>query len=286
MRVSGFTFCRNAVKYDYPLAETIRSILPWVDEFVVNVGDCDDGTLELVERIGDRKVRILRSVWDENLCQDGLVYAQQTNIALRACTGDWAFYVQADEVIHETDAPAIWAAMERYLPETPVLGLMFRYLHFEGDYWSINPWGYRREIRIVRTDGRVRSHGDACGFMAVQDGVDVKRGPASRWRWSGGRIFHYGWVKAPTVMLQTKREQLSNHYGQRFVVEAEMRFDVRFYETDRYDYPRYEGLKEFRGSHPAVMTERLRTAHRLRPRRNRWLNWRFYREVFTHGFKG
>lgn len=270
------------MKYDYPLVEAIRSILPWVDEFVVNVGDCDDGTLELVERLGDPRVRILRTVWDESLRQDGLIYAQQTNIALRACTGDWAFYLQADEVVHEADVPAIRAAMERHLPETDVLGLMFRYLHFEGDYWSVNPWRYKREIRIVRNDGRVRSHGDACGFAAVEDGVDVKRGPASRWRWSGGRIFHYGWVKAPGVMVQKKREQLSDHYGERFIAGTE----ARFYETDAYDYPLYEALKEFRGSHPAVMAERVGRSRRVRQRRSRWLHWRFYRQVFSHGFKG
>lgn len=282
MRVSGFTFCRNAVKYDYPLVEAIRSILPWVDEFVVNVGDCDDGTLELVERLGDPRVRILRTVWDESLRQDGLIYAQQTNIALRACTGDWAFYLQADEVVHEADVPAIWAAMEQHLPEADVLGLMFRYLHFEGDYWSVNPWRYKREIRIVRNDGRVRSHGDACGFRSVVDGLDLKRGPASRWQWSRGRIFHYGWVKAPAVMVQKKREQLSEHYGERFIAGSE----VRFYETDRYEFPLYEALKEFRGSHPAVMADRVGRSRRVRRRRSRWLHWRFYREVFSHGFKG
>ena len=282
MRVSGFTFCRNAVKYDYPLVEAIRSVLPWVDEFVVNVGDCDDGTLESVGRIGDPKVRILRTVWDESLRQDGLIYAQQTNIALGACTGDWAFYLQADEVVHEADVPAIWAAMERHLPETDVLGLMFRYLHFEGDYWSLNPWRYKREIRIVRNDGRVRSHGDACGFQSVADALDLKRGPASRWRWSGGRIFHYGWVKAPAVMVQKKREQVGHYHAGGPVREGE----AHFYETETYDYPLYEALKEFRGIHPAVMVERLGRSRRLRPRRNRWLNWRFYREVFTHGFKG
>jgi len=281
VRVSGFTFCRNAVKYDYPVVEAIRSVLPWVDEFVVNIGECDDGTLELVERIGDPKVRILRTVWDENLRQDGLIYAQQTNIALRGCTGDWAFYLQADEVIHEADVPAIWAAMERSLPETDVLGLMFRYLHFEGDYWSVNPWAYRREIRIIRNDGRVRSHGDACGFAAVEDGADVKRGPASRWRWSGGRIFHYGWVKAPDVFIRKVQHQITHYHGETPPPEQ-----AHLCRMEAYDFPRYESLREFQGSHPAVMAERVGRARRLRPRRNRWLNWRFYREVFTHGFKG
>lgn len=32
MKVSGFTFVRNAVKYDYPIVESIQSILPLVDE--------------------------------------------------------------------------------------------------------------------------------------------------------------------------------------------------------------------------------------------------------------
>ena len=94
MKVSGFTFVRNVVKYDYPVVESIRSVLPVVDEFIVNVGRCDDGTLELIRSIGDPKIRIVESVWDETLRKDGLIYAQQTNIALSHCAGDWAFYIK------------------------------------------------------------------------------------------------------------------------------------------------------------------------------------------------
>src|SRR5207245_10734555 len=111
MKVSGFTFVRNVVKYDYPVVESIRSILPVVDEFIVNVGRCDDGTLELIRSIGDPKIRIVESVWDETLRKDGLIYSQQTNIALSLCTGDWAFYLQADEVLHEDDRPRIVEAI-------------------------------------------------------------------------------------------------------------------------------------------------------------------------------
>jgi hypothetical protein len=67
---------RNVVKYDYPVVESIRSILPVVDEFIVNVGRCDDGTLELIRSIGDPKIKIVESVWDETLRKDGLIYAQ------------------------------------------------------------------------------------------------------------------------------------------------------------------------------------------------------------------
>src|SRR5881398_2149253 len=127
MKVSGFTFCRNAVRYDYPVVESIRSILPIVDEFIINVGRCEDGTLELIRSIGDPKIRIVESVWDETLRKDGLIYSQETNIALASCTGDWAFYLQADEVVHEGDLPQILEAMRDNLGNTEVLGLLFRY---------------------------------------------------------------------------------------------------------------------------------------------------------------
>jgi glycosyltransferase involved in cell wall biosynthesis len=139
MKVSGFTFVRNVVKYDYPIVESIRSILPVVDEFIVNVGRCNDGTLELIRSIGDPKIKIVESVWDETLRKDGLIYAQQTNIALSHCTGDWAFYIQADEVVHENDLPIIQEAMRRQLGNPEVKGLLFRYLHFIADYWTTNP---------------------------------------------------------------------------------------------------------------------------------------------------
>ena len=96
MKVSGFSFCRNAVLYDYPVVASIPSILPVVDEFVVNGGRCNDGTLDLIRSIGDPKIRIVESEWDETLRKDGLIYSQQTNIALSHCRGDWAFYLQAD----------------------------------------------------------------------------------------------------------------------------------------------------------------------------------------------
>src|SRR5437867_8889332 len=126
MKISGFTFCRNMVRYDYPIVESIRSILPIVDEFVVNVGRCDDGTLERIHSIGDPKIRLVESVWDETLRKDGLIYSQQTNIALSQCTGDWAFYLQADEVVHERDLPRILEAVALNHRNPAVRGLLFR----------------------------------------------------------------------------------------------------------------------------------------------------------------
>jgi len=48
MKVSGFTFVRNAIRYDYPVVEAIQSILPLCTELVVAVGNSDDDTLQLI----------------------------------------------------------------------------------------------------------------------------------------------------------------------------------------------------------------------------------------------
>ena len=53
MRISGFTIIKNAILNDYPVAEAICSILPIVDEMIVLIGDCNDGTEELIKNISD-----------------------------------------------------------------------------------------------------------------------------------------------------------------------------------------------------------------------------------------
>lgn len=41
MKISGFTMVRNATKYYFPIKESILSILPIVDEFIIALGDND-----------------------------------------------------------------------------------------------------------------------------------------------------------------------------------------------------------------------------------------------------
>ncbi len=281
MKVSGFTFCRNAVRYDYPVVESIRSILPIVDEFIVNVGCCEDGTLEMIRSIGDPKIRIVESVWDETLRKDGLIYSQQTNTALASCSGDWAFYLQADEVIHEEDLPAIVQAMQTHLRNPDVKGLMFRYLHFVGDYWSTNPWFYHKAVRIIRNNGDVESCGDAVGFHFKATGQYLQSGPREWLASSGARVFHYGWVKAPKTMLAKKQEQTKVYHG-----DVPPPSEAKLYTQATFEFEDYEILKEFRGSHPRVMRERVGQSQILKPRRNRWLRPAFYRAILRRGFRG
>jgi hypothetical protein len=280
MKISGFSFGRNLIELDYPVVESITSVLPLVDEFIFNAGDSRDATTDLIRSVCSPKLKIIHSVWDDSLRKDGLIFSEQAKIAFQRCTGEWALFVNADEVIHEKDYDPIRNAIRKHHEQSQIMGLMFRYYHFDADYWSINPWRYHKEIRLVRNDGSVEPCGDMSGFRAVRDKIYLKNGPPERWAFSGAHIYHYGWVRKSLQIMLERNKRLAYYY------QDDSYLHENFAGKEAFDYEYYDALKEFRGEHPAVMKKRIARRFRLRERRNRWLNPRFYKEVFTHGFKG
>ncbi|UUZ73631.1 hypothetical protein LP415_11135 [Polaromonas sp. P1(28)-8] len=172
--ISGFTFIRNGVDLGFPFEASIRSLLPLVDEFVVAVGQGADDTLARVRAIADPKIRIVETRWNERMADRGFVYAQQKMIAQYSCTGDWAFYLEGDEVVHEGELAAIRASVERHHTNPAVEALVFDYLHFYGspDWISISPGWYRRECRLIRNT--IRSYAPDGQYWLVT--TDHKRG--------------------------------------------------------------------------------------------------------------
>jgi len=138
MKVSAFTFIRNGEMLGYPFIESIQSALPIVDEFVIAVGKSEDQTLERIRSIPSNKIRIIETEWNEVMQDRGFVYAQQKMIAQFNCTGDWAFYLEGDEVLHEKDLNTIRDTMQRHLNNPEVEALYFDYYHFYGkpDHWN------------------------------------------------------------------------------------------------------------------------------------------------------
>jgi hypothetical protein len=194
VKVSGFTILRDAVRLGYPFDSSIRSLLPLVDELVVGVGDGDDGTWEAVAAIADPRVRPFRSRWTLPGTGGG-VLAEQTNLALQRCTGDWAVYLQADEVLHEDDFPAVRDAMRRHLHRRTE-GLVFTYLHFWRDREHVaDDWRrfYPRAVRAIKLGAGIESAGDACGFVRRRGGRTRGLLKAD----SHARVFHYGWCNPP-----------------------------------------------------------------------------------------
>jgi glycosyltransferase involved in cell wall biosynthesis len=246
VRISGFSFCRNAVSLYYPIGEAIRSALPIVDEFVIAVGESDDDTVEVIRAIGDPKVRIIETSWDPKHFVHGAINAVQTNIALDACSGDWCLYLQADEVLHEADHAKILRTLERVHERPEVEGLLFDYLHFWGAYdryQKARNW-YRNEVRVVRNGIGVRSWKSAQGFRIDGRKLRVVRA-------DGARIFHYGWVRPPRLMKRKSIALDSLHHDRDWV-------ERRHPEPQRpFDYGPLDHLARFTGTHPAVMRERI-----------------------------
>jgi glycosyltransferase involved in cell wall biosynthesis len=247
VKVSGFTFVRNAIKLQYPIVESIRSILPIVDEFVVNVGDSEDDTDELIRSIGSPKLRILRSTWNPNVTTGGYVLAQQTNIALLNCTGEWAIYLQADEAIHERDHDALVRLMARYRTDEGVEGLLLERLTFYGGYniaVVAHPFLYDLACRVVKPHQFVLSRGDAAGF-AVHPKYK-ERGRRLRAVDTGLTVFHYGDVRAPAVSADFQDEK------EKFWLETGAE------NKNYYDRIAREFVTEYCDTHPEPMHGRIR----------------------------
>lgn len=247
MKTTGVTIIRNAVKNDYPVLEAIRSILPVVDEMIVLIGDSDDNTEDLIKNISSEKIRIHHSTWDSSLRSNGTVLAVETNKVLDLVSkdADWIFYIQADEVVHEKYHDNIRRAMNKYLHDTKVEGLLFKYLHFYGtyDYVGDSREWYNVETRIIRNNRNITSFRDAQGFRIGNKKIKVAAIDAF--------IYHYGWVKSPK-QLKTKQKNVAS-----FWVEDDNVLSQQLAIDDEYDFNNYDSIKLFQGSHPAVMKERI-----------------------------
>jgi hypothetical protein len=213
-----------------------------VDEFIIGVGQSDDDTPELLKAIDSPKIRLFDSYWDTKKTKGGYILSEKTNEALAKCSGDWCFYLQSDEVVHEKDLSIITKAMEKYLNDERVEGLLFNYLHFYGSYnvlATARNW-YRKEVRIVRRSADIRSVGDAQGFRIGSRKPKVKA--------SGGTIYHYGWVKPPQQM-GLKNKLISRWYHGN-------KLDDSF---NNFAYRALYGLEYFNGSHPQVMEDLIKS---------------------------
>ncbi|PKP11034.1 MAG: glycosyl transferase [Bacteroidetes bacterium HGW-Bacteroidetes-4] len=257
MKVTGFSFIRNAIKFDYPVVEAIQSVLPLCDNFVVAVGNSEDETLELIQNISP-KIKIVETVWDDSLREGGRVLAIETDKAFQAIDADtdWCFYIQGDEVMHEKYLDVVKNAMKKHKDDSRVDGLLFNYLHFYGSYdyvGSASNW-YPHEIRVVRNNKNIFSYRDAQGFRKDDNQkLNVKAIDAY--------IYHYGWVKDPRAM---QRKQESFHK----LWHNDEWLDKNVAKAEVFDYSHIDALEKFQGSHPQVMLERIAK-----------LNWKFDHDI-------
>ncbi len=255
MKVTGFSFIKNALIYDYPIVEAIQSILPICDNFIIAVGKSDDATLDLIREIDKNKIRIIETIWNEKLREGGKVLANETDKAIAEIPSDtdWAFYIQGDEVVHEKYLDRIYQNMIEFKDNPGVDGLLFKYLHFYGsyDYVGASSNWYTHEIRIIRNNKPFSSFRDAQGFRKENNKIlHVK--PIDAY------IYHYGWVKEPKTMQQKQKNFNKYWHDDKWLEE-------NIIKAEEFDYHRnITELKPFEGDHPKVMKKRIESR-----------NWKF-----------
>lgn len=246
MKVVGFSFIKDAVKMQYPIIEAIKSILPICDEVVVAVGASEDGTRELVASI-DKKVRIIDTLWDFTLKENGKLLATETDKAFAAiaCDADWCVYIQGDEVMHEEGYAEILAAMEKWKDDKRVDGLLFKYRHFYGsyDFVGIERGWYRHEIRVVKNNKKIYSYKDAQGFRKDNN-------KKLRVKSLNAYIHHYGWVQSPAIMMA------KHQYKTKIYNNAQIE-DTKLVVPDGYANMLVNALVRYTHTHPTVMHERI-----------------------------
>lgn len=260
MKISGFTMAKNVAKLYYPIKESILSILPIVDEYIVALGDCDedDFTRKEIEQIQSSKIKIIDTVWDLDKYPNGMENAHQTDIAKSHCTGDWCFYLQADEVVHEKYLPIIEKRCKELLYEKEIDGLLFDYIHFYGSYDHYMPFHgiYPKEIRIVRNNPEIHSFQSAQSFRKIPnfDGSSYRKQEGSfklNVAKVNAEIYHYGWTRPPHLMQKKRKSLHTIHKGKQKV-------DTMFAnESEVFDYGNMSRIPKFKGSHPKVMKDRI-----------------------------
>jgi hypothetical protein len=241
MKVSAFTFIKNGQILGYPFLESIKSILPIVDEFVVNVGISEDNTFNLIKSISNKKIKIIESSWNDSMQDRGYVYGQQKMIAQFNCTGDWAFYIEGDEVYHEDDLHQIKQCMEKNLNDPNVEALVFDFYHFYGNKQSIlnSPGWYRSEARIIKNS--IRSYSPDGLFWLVLD--SNKKGRYPRAKHTGAKCYHYGWLRTEDQM-NLKSSKVQKYWGK---------------QPAKIDYSKMDQaiISKFNGTHPKIVQDWL-----------------------------
>jgi hypothetical protein len=264
-KISAFTLIKNAIKFDYPIIESVNSLLgcPSVEEYIINIGDSNDGTREMVHAAfhGNPKVKMFDSVWEDSKSGTSF-FANQTNKALELCTHPWAFYLQADEAVHEKDWSAIRDAVH-YAENTGKKSIVFDYLHFEKNYSKLRKTYsegfdcYEDEVRIFSNDKTVMSWGDAQGFCKkAKHGLSLRKIENELYI-PHINIFHYGYVKSPKAMLDKKKALNEYYFNEASFSEEQKQKELAKIKNAKDEYEFSYQLNDFNGTHPASMQKRI-----------------------------
>lgn len=254
MALVGYTIIRNMFRYDYPLEESVFSVLPAVDRHIICECYSDDGTYAEVLRWkrDNPKIHLLRHRWGKHYT----ILQQVGNYILsNIAQGDWCFQLQADEVMHE-DSWQMLQELPRRCQDQSAVGARFHYTHFMANYQTEFDFMYRRKRIFVQQGHGWVWDGDACNLM----------NGSGKFVDAPVEVFHYGKVHEAKVAL-LKEQDFQAMYadaGLGFPDPSLKLFEEKLAGVDYYYLFRHamkEGqVREFTGAHPKIMSKRIEQA--------------------------
>ena len=190
MKLSAVISYKNCIQSGYPFAESILSMLPIVDEYLVNDGGSTDGTLEATKRLVEMypdKIKLYQI--NDFPCTRWHCVSDQYNKLIEDATGDWIFQGNADEIMHENDIGTYKAALGAAKPETIVL----RHLRHEiFNYWSETGWYDYWPARVTRNiEGVFQDWPSLGGDEFIKPKWTWMQFPPDCERLEGFKIWHY-----------------------------------------------------------------------------------------------
>ena len=246
---------------DYPFEAALTSALSICDEAVVVVGQSLDNTLDLVyclqEKHGAERVTVIETVFK----YDRMWQERWWNMASSATDAEWLMYHDADEAVHEDDAPKV-----RQLLDNPAVGLIrFPFIHFYAseDYTISFPLTHntrlgRRSLgyRMINMCSDQAPGHAACAMMMTCEGTDYNAHayPGPELVDVDAPIYHYGWARNPFALA------LSQAKYRAWYADGDGLEDGRLPEVDPWpvadELPIFlesGRVQRFDGSHPAAM---------------------------------
>jgi glycosyltransferase involved in cell wall biosynthesis len=253
--LSGYTYLKNGIKYDYPFRESIRSVISLCDQFVICYAtDSEDETLAALQVLAAEYPQIElypSEIWRQNRGHEGEVIRKAAEEAMGYCRGEWLWHVQADEVYHEDDLNLLREQIYSAGAER-IDAYRFRVLHFYGNYTTLIKesaqeigW-YQRCIRLTRR-GKAQHIKDAWTQI-------LNPGDPGQIKDLEIRIFHYGHVRGAEAM------RIKMSYMEKLYAVLPDEYEVCPEGEFIYDRIPSAYLTPFQGSHPQTLRLRMAQA--------------------------
>ena len=212
MKISIYTFARNAIYYDYHIVDMLLHHLDFADEIIVNEGYSTDDTFNRIKRI-DSKIKIYKNKWDTANPIEWL--ARFKNEARKLCTGDWCILLDADEFIPEWE----FSRIRCYLSNTNKVIIPMKYVNFYGNYkvYNKNPkkynWPeYKYSIHKNISDLEIVGDGSNVAFKDASRNVSSSKdeSPYANERFE---CHHFGVVRKPARLREKWHSQALRDRG-------------------------------------------------------------------------